>query len=336
MADQISTLDSTYSTGDLSAFPISLDSWVSLYEAKNGATTTLRQSMTFNSKFMIVEDTSLFPDTGILHIGKNPGDPGLGELIWYGAKTATSFSKLTRGFAKTKQTYWPQGSPITSGVSAEHHNAIKDAIMQIERDLGLSQFPNPFSLNGILQAQENRFLSPKPLFRAFPIRGAPPLKVRFQNFTVGNPVRFLWDFGDGTTSVEQSPIHTYLAEGVYTVKLNIITGTGAQGVVTKKNYITVNKDQKTPFFYALPLQGDSIETNPGSPTEFNFVDQTDGEISERYWIFGDGNNLNVTDPNVHTATYSYAKPGTYAPSLMVIFADQTLKRVFLTQKITVF
>jgi hypothetical protein len=336
MADQISTLDSNYSTGDLSTFPTTLDSWISLYEARNAAITSLRQSVTFNSKFMIVQDTSLFPDTGILHIGKNPGDPGLGELVWYGAKTATSFSKLIRGFAKTKQTYWPQGSPITSGVAAEHHNAIKDAIMQIERDLGLSQFPNEFSLNGILQAQENRFLAPKPLFRGFPIRGAPPLKVRFQNFTVGNPVRFLWDFGDGTTSVERSPIHTYLAEGVYTVKLNIITGTGAQGVVTKKNYVTVNKDQKTPFFYVLPLQGDSIETNPGSPTTFSFVDQTDGEVSERYWIFGDGNNLNVTDPNVHTADYSYAKPGTYSPSLMVIFADQTLKRVFLSQKITVF
>jgi len=336
MADQLSTLDSNYSTGDLSTFPITLDSWISLYEAKNGATTSLKQSMTFNSKFMIVQDTSLFPDTGILHVGKNPGDPGLGELIWYGAKTSTSFSKLIRGFAKTKQTYWPQGSPITSGVSAEHHNAIKDAIMKIERNLGLSVLPNELSLNGILQAQENRFLSPKPLFRAFPVRGAPPLQVRFQNFTAGNPVRFLWDFGDGTTSVEQSPTHTYLAEGVYTVKLNIITGTGAQGVETKKNYITVNNDQKTPFFYVLPLQGDSIETNPGSPTEFSFVDQTDGEVSERYWIFGDGNNLNVTDPNVHTATYSYEKPGIYSPSLMVIFADQTLKRVFLSQKITVF
>ena len=339
MADQISTLDASYSTGDLSVFPVVLDSTVTLYEARNAAVSKLRQSMTFNSKFMIVEDTSLFPNTGILHIGKNPGDPGLGEFVWYGAKTATSFSKLIRGFAKTKQTYWPQGSPITSGVSAEHHNAIKDAIMKIERDLGISLFPNENSLNGILQAQENRFLAPKPLFRAYPIKGAPALKVRFQNFTTGNPVRFLWDFGDGTTSVEQSPIHTYLAEGVYTVKLNIITGTGAQGVVTKKNYITVNKDQKTPFFYVLPLQGDSIQTAVSSsedPTEFNFVDQTDGDVSERYWIFGDGNNLNVTDPNVHTATYSYTKPGTYAPSLTVIFADQTLKRVFLSQKITVF
>ena len=86
----------------------------------------------------------------------------------------------------------------------------------------------------------------------------------------------------------------------------------------------------------LPSQGDSIQTNPGSPTTFNFVDQTDGSVAERYWIFGDGETLNVTDPNNHTATHQYAKPGVYEPSLMVIFANQTLKRVFLVDKITVF
>ncbi len=336
---QISTLSSTYKIGDLSLYPANLDTWTSLYEAKNASITSLKQSMTYNSTFMIVADTSLFPANGILQVGKNPGDTGIGELIWYGGKTSTSFNKLIRGFANSTQTHWPQGSPVTSGVSAEHHNAIKDAILQMERNLGLAKNPNNFSLNGILTAQENRFLAPKVIFRSYPLVGSPPLKVRFQNFSVGSPVRFLWDFGDGTTSVEQSPIHTYLAEGVYTVKLNIITSTGAQGIVTKSNYITVNTDQRTPFFYVLPLQGNSVQTAMNKsvmPTHFQFVDQTDGAIAERYWIFGDGNNLNVTDPNIHTATYSYNKPGTYSPSLMVLFTDQTLRRVFLSQEVTVF
>lgn len=339
MANQISTLDSGYVIGDLSFFPEKKDTKASLYEAKNEAITNLRQSMTFNTKFVIVEDTSSFPSNGILHIGKKPGEPGAGELIWYNQKTSTVFKDLIRGFAGSRQSYWPAGSPVTSGVMAEHHNAVKDAILKIERDLGLVKFPNAASLNGILQAQENRFLSPKPVFRAYPTKGAPALKVRFQNFTTGNPVRYLWDFGDGTTSVDQSPIHTYLTEGVYTVRLNIITGTGAQGIVTKSNYITVSNEAKTPFFYVLPSQGDSIETaleNMVMPTSFSFVDQTDGAVAERYWIFGDGETLNVTDPNIHTATHQYAKPGIYEPSLMAIFANQSLKRVFLVDKITVF
>jgi PKD repeat protein len=336
VANQISTLDTGYTIGDLSFFPEKKDNKASLYEAKNEAVTNLRQSMTFNSKFVIVEDTSSFPPNGILHIGKKPGEPGAGELIWYSKKTNTVFKDLIRGFAGSRQSYWPAGSPVTSGVMAEHHNAIKDAILKIQRNLGLDTFPNEASLNGILTRQENRFLAPKPSFTAYPTKGAPALKVRFQNFTTGNPIRYLWDFGDGSTSVEKSPIHTYLAEGVYTVRLNIITGTGAQGIATKSNYITVNNEQKTPFFYVLPAQGDSIETAFSSATTFSFVDQTDGAISERYWIFGDGQTLNVTDPNVHTATHQYEKPGTYETSLMIIFANQSLKRVFLVDKITVF
>jgi len=39
------------------------------------------------------------------------------------------------------------------------------------------------------------------------------------------PVTYLWDFGDGDTSTEQNPTHTYLAEGVtiFTVTLTITT-----------------------------------------------------------------------------------------------------------------
>jgi len=339
MANQISTLDSGYIAGDLSLYPTVKDTKASLYEAKNLSITSLRQSLTFNSKFVIVEDTSAFPANGIIHVGKNPGEAGAGELIYYGKKTTTVFKDLIRGFATSKQSYWPAGAPVTSGVMAEHHNAVKDAILKIERNLGIIRFPNPESLNGILQAQENRFLAPRPVFRAYPQKGSPPLKVRFQNFTTGDPVRYLWDFGDGTTSVEKSPIHTYLTEGVYTVRLNVITGTGAQGIVTKNNYITVSIEQKPPFFYVSPSQGDSQQTadeDSTEPTTFDFVDQTDGDVAERYWIFGDGTTTNVSDPNIHTATHVYAKPGVYEPSLMVIFANQTLKRVFLIDQITVF
>jgi len=339
MADQISTLDAGYVVGDLSLYPVAQDNKASLYEAKNECLTVLKQSLTFNSKHVIVEDTSSFPSNGILHIGKKPGEAGAGELIWYTSKTSTVFKGLIRGFAASRQSHWPAGAPVTSGVMAEHHNAVKDAILKIQVNLGKKTFPNELSLNGILKAQENRFLAPKPLFRAYPLKGAPALKVRFQNFTTGSPVRFLWDFGDGSTSVEKSPIHTYLAEGVYTVKLNVITGTGAQGITTKNNYITVSNEEKPPFFYVQPSQGDSLQyavAHSTDPTTFTFVDQTDGNISQRYWIFDDGENAAVDDPNIHTATHIYKKPGTYQPSLIIIFSDQSLKRVFLVDNITVF
>lgn len=43
-------------------------------------------------------------------------------------------------------------------------------------------------------------------------------KVFFKNESI-NATRYLWDFGDGSTSTEENPIHDYLKSGIYTVKL---------------------------------------------------------------------------------------------------------------------
>jgi len=43
--------------------------------------------------------------------------------------------------------------------------------------------------------------------------------VQFINQSLNIPTSFFWDFGDGTTSEEQNPFHTYLVGGVYDVSL---------------------------------------------------------------------------------------------------------------------
>src|SRR5690606_1720187 len=55
-------------------------------------------------------------------------------------------------------------------------------------------------------------------FTASPTFGAPPLAVTFTNLTYPqDPANtYLWDFGDGQTSTDASPTHTYTGEGLYT------------------------------------------------------------------------------------------------------------------------
>jgi len=344
-----SSLDIGYTTGDLSVFPEAKDSKETLYEVRNNAETQLKQTLSYNGKYIIVEDNSNFPPRGLLRVGPPAGETGAAELIYYDSKTTGIFRNLIRGFAGSRQNPWPVGSWVGNAVMAEHHNAIKDAVIQIEKDLGVTDSPEETSLNGILKAQETRFLSPKAIFRAHRLEGPPPLQVRFQNFSTGPLVRYLWDFGDGTTSVEKNPIHTYQAEGIYSVQLNVITSLGAQGITYKKNYIAVNEDSKIPFFYVLPYQGYSRETAEGlniEPTTFKFVDQTDGDIIQRYWILDgagtandeediDGTSFPVFDPNIHTLDYVYEKPGTYTPSLLILFENQNMKRAFLKNEILV-
>jgi PKD repeat protein len=346
MVDRISSTDRAYQTGDLSVFPEALDDRDMLYEATNNATIVLKQTVSYTSKIIIVEDTSLFPDKGILRIGPPPGESGQFEMVYYETKTSNTFQDLIRSFASSKRGTWKAGQHYVSNVvHAQHHNSVKDAIINLETNIGLKENPDEFSLNGILKAQEDRFLAPKPCFRAFPIVGPAPLKVRFQNFTTGHIIRNLWDFGDGGTSLEESPIHTYLVEGTYTVKLNVVTSTGAQGVATKTEYIVVDNDESIPFFYvdsiSDPYSRTTAEelTGQGTPTdakEFVFVDQSDGEIVQRNWVFGDGTKYTEEDPDVHQSIpHIYEEPGEYIVTCLISFSNGRLKRVELPEPLTV-
>lgn len=334
MAEQISSVDTGYTTGMLSVYPQALDDRETLYEATNNAKVPLKQTLTYNGKRIIVEDTSGFPANGILRVGPDIGVVGQYEMIYYAKKTRSTFENLIRGFAGSQQNFWASGKNyVSNAVFAEHHNAVKDALLNMQLNMGEEEFPEATSLNGILKAQETRFLAPKPLFRAFPIKGPPSLKVRFQNFSTGHIVRYLWDFGDGGTSLEVSPVHTYVTEGVFTVKLNVVTSTGAQGVATKIGYIQVSSDESPPFFYVdsidLPYSQQTATELGEEPKEFLFVDQSDGDIVQRNWIFGDGEKFTQEDPDKHDITHIYATPGEYIVSELIQFANGRLKRVEL-------
>jgi chitodextrinase len=77
-------------------------------------------------------------------------------------------------------------------------------------------------------------LPPAPVagFTASPTNGNGPLAVQFTNTSTGGVTAWAWDFGDGETSTLQSPGHTYLQAGDYTVSL---TASGPGGSDTARN-----------------------------------------------------------------------------------------------------
>lgn len=324
MVERVSSLDPGYTTGNLSLFPDTIDDKDSLYEVKNNAETRLRAGLTYTGKMVIVEDTTQFPNKGLIRIGNE--NTGNYELIYYDLKTKNAFKDIIRGFAGSKQSQWSFGSKITNAVTAEPHNAVKDAILNMQTKIGTKTNTETDTLFDKIKSIEARFLAPRAIFRAYPKKGPPSLKVTFQNFSEGDIVRYLWDFGDGSQSFEKNPTHEYTSEGIYTVKLNIITSTGAQGFSNKLNYITVSEDERVPFFYVVPT---------GDLRTFRFVDQTDGDIKQRLWVFGDGENQAITEPNNHEIYHTYKQDGTYETSLLIVFANESLKRVYLPEKLKV-
>ncbi len=61
------------------------------------------------------------------------------------------------------------------------------------------------------------------------------------------PMTYLWNFGDGQTSTEENPVHTYTAGGDYTVSLTA-TKDSASDVETKTNYIFIRSTYHTVDF----------------------------------------------------------------------------------------
>ena len=61
------------------------------------------------------------------------------------------------------------------------------------------------------------------------------LLVQFSNSS--SPGSYLWDFGDGSTSTEEDPTHTYSETGTYTVCLELTTDCGVKDLC---NTLSVN------------------------------------------------------------------------------------------------
>jgi PKD repeat protein len=59
-------------------------------------------------------------------------------------------------------------------------------------------------------------------FIAAPREGFSPLAVQFTDISGGDPSSWTWDFGDGSISHEQNPLHTYTTAGrTYTISLTV-------------------------------------------------------------------------------------------------------------------
>ncbi len=69
--------------------------------------------------------------------------------------------------------------------------------------------------------------APTTAFSADATSGSAPFAVQFTDLSSEDPSIWEWDFGDTGTSTNQSPVHTYSANGTYTVTLTARSASGA-------------------------------------------------------------------------------------------------------------
>lgn len=102
--------------------------------------------------------------------------------------------------------------------------------------------------------------SPTPQFSAAPITGDKPLTVNFADQSTGNITSWSWNFGDGATSTQQSPSHTYNTAGDYTVSLTV---SGPAGTNTKTAPNSIHVAEPSPAT-GPSLSFPEVATAPGS------------------------------------------------------------------------
>ncbi|AKB55343.1 cell surface protein [Methanosarcina barkeri MS] len=142
---------------------------------------------------------------------------------------------------------------------------------------------------------------PKAFFSNSVTEGYVPLTVQFTDLSE-NAEEWNWDFGDGTISTEQNPVHTYTATGEYTATLEVSNVNG-----TNSTFSTIFALQPV-----LPIANFSSNVTSGTaPLTVQFTDLSEN-AEEWNWDFGDGAISTEQNP-VHT----YTATGKYTATLEV-------------------
>ncbi len=124
----------------------------------------------------------------------------------------------------------------------------------------------------------------------------------------GNIVSYLWDFGDGTTSEEANPIHSYTSANTYNISLKITDDLGSSHTSIKEVIITdVNQ---IPIAVANGPYTGSVD----STITFSKQGSNDpgGSIIAYFWSFGDGNTSLLANP-----THVYSEAGEFDVTLTI-------------------
>ncbi len=154
-------------------------------------------------------------------------------------------------------------------------------------------------------------------FNPVPV-GCAPYNVQFENTSQGTS--FLWEFGDGTTSTQTNPSHTYTNGGSYIVTLIARDPASCNMTDTIRRTITVVSPSPSNLDDITSCPGESVIIGPET-------DYPDGTTFQ--WIQGSGfSNPNIQNPSVtptQTTTYTLVAHGvcndTVTQTVNVIIPD---------------
>jgi len=148
-----------------------------------------------------------------------------------------------------------------------------------------------------------------------------PHTVNFQDQSTG-AISWSWNFGDGGTSTQQNPSHTYTSLGSFTVRLIVTNNLGCTDTITKTNFVRLEKPVFNPVI--SPSEGCRM-LNVNFTANSTAVDS----IAQWFWDFGNGN----TSTNRNTS--AVFDSGSYNIKLRVVTVLGCIDSVVITNGVRV-
>jgi len=157
-----------------------------------------------------------------------------------------------------------------------------------------------------------RVVSPVPqaYFSITPEFGTAPLLVTFTDGST-NAVSLSWSYGDGGTSSDTNPTHTYNDNQTFTVSLTATNSAGKSNTMNRT--ISMFATPPANVTVANFTESQPIITSP----IITFNSGSSKNVTTWDWDFGDGTAHNTTENPVH----NYANPGTYTVTLVTKYLD---------------
>ena len=175
------------------------------------------------------------------------------------------------------------------------------AVLGLSAVSGLSAQPGPNGMLAKLAAE--RAVRLKASFSFGPAIPTTGDAVQFTDTSAGAPTAWQWDFGDGSASTAQHPVHSYAAAGFYRVILTVANGSGSRAA--RRTVTVVSRSTLFPSFAYSP-------NYPGVGQIVQFVDTSTGGPDSWQWDFGDGETSRSKNP-----THVYRARGFYTVALTV-------------------
>ncbi|MDP1727685.1 MAG: PKD domain-containing protein, partial [Bacteroidota bacterium] len=139
-------------------------------------------------------------------------------------------------------------------------------------------------------------------------------RIQFTNTSSGVGSTYAWNFGDGNTSTETSPLKGYGSAGPFTVTLTATNG-ACSSVATASVSISSSANG--------PAAGFTVNSTPQilASNNFNFFNTTQhmgfGWVTSYTWNFGDA----TTSTNTFIYGKTYASAGTYTVTLTAVSSN---------------